>query len=102
MPNGHGGIPRWGSAFFLAVLCGVFLLNAFQTGAGWTRPAGAAAAALFAWRLSWHFWIYPLEEYGGAYASEEGIRAGKTLHWLTTGVLAPVSGGLAWWLWPGG
>lgn len=100
MPNGHGGVVRWGAPVFWGVLFALFLLNGARTGATWTRWAGTGAAALFAWRLSWHFWLYPLMEYGGAYASEEGLQAGRTLHRITTAVLVPLCGGLAWWLWP--
>ena len=67
MPNGHGGIPRFGAPIFYAVLAAVAL--AFKMTA-----AAAVLAAIAGWRLAYHLHFWAASEYGGAYTSTEKYR----------------------------
>jgi hypothetical protein len=62
MPNGHGGVPRFGGPIFYAVLAGVAV--AFKMVA-----AAAALAAIAGWRLAYHLHFWRADEYGGAYTN---------------------------------
>ena len=91
MPNGHGGIPRFGSpALLLFVLCVLFWFR-FARGAQWTLYPALFAAILFSWRLAWHIHLYEVLEYGGAYTPQETLDAAKKRYLRTLLLLLPAT-----------
>lgn len=70
MPNGHGGVPRFGGPLFYAILAALAL--AFNITA-----AAAVLAAIAGWRFAYHLHFWGAEEYGGAYTSPEKYRRAK-------------------------
>ena len=99
MPNGHGGIPRYGSPVLLLLVIAYLAALRATGGGAWTGYAALLAALLLGWRLAWHLWLYDLTEYGGAYADPEEMRAARRRYYLTAAVLAPAGAGLAGLLW---
>lgn len=99
MPNGHGGVPRYGSPIFLALV--VFALAVIETRGHppWAAAAAYAAAGLFGWRLAWHQFMYPVMAYGGAYASPEELGGAKRRYRVAAaiGVVASVAGVYVVW-----
>ena len=99
MPNGHGGVVR-----FLTPVIGLIFLAAlaslrFNQGREWTLYPAVVIGAITAWRFSWHLHLYPLMEYGGAYASEEQLTAARRLHAVTGVVLVTVAVAGVAWIW---
>lgn len=100
MPNGHGGIPRFGGAVFYTILA--LLALAAQQRFGW--PAIAAAtilAAIAGWRFAYHLHFWAADEYGGAYTSPEKYQRAALRYYgfgvIYAGVAAAAVFGLAWW-----
>jgi hypothetical protein len=85
MPNGHGGIPRFGGPIFYAVLAAVAL--AFKMTA-----AAAALAAIGGWRLSYHLHFWRADEYAGAYTDPEAYRRARLRYWCLGGLYALAAG----------
>ena len=73
MPNGHGGVPRFGSPVLLLGLLAVVVFGGASDATAWRDWLVYALAGLFGWRFAWHLWMYPVMEYGGAYASEQEL-----------------------------
>ena len=73
MPNGHGGMPRFGSALIL-LLCLIIVYTFLMKGASpmfaWV---GYPLAAGFGWRFAYGLHMRKVTEYDGAYSSEEAI-----------------------------
>jgi hypothetical protein len=74
VPNGHGGIPRFGGPILFAVLCAIALVLQ-------QRYAAAAFAALAGWKLSYHLHFWRADEYGGAYTDQEAYRRTRLRYW---------------------
>ena len=91
MPNGHGGIPRYGSPVFLSlILLGLLgLQRSHET--RWTLPLAYLVAGLVAWRFAWHLHLYDLMEYDGAYASPAELQAAKRRYRWTMLFLVPAA-----------
>jgi hypothetical protein len=91
MPNGHGGIPRFGSPVALAL--GLVALATIETRFhfAWVGPAAYLLAALIGWRAAWHLVMYPIMEYGGAYASAEEMAAARGRYRVTALVAIPLA-----------
>ena len=100
MPNGHGGIPRFGSPFLVIVMMAVLLRLRFSLDASWTVYPAYVGAAVFGWRFAWHLWMYDLMEYGGSYSSVEELAQSTRRYWLTALVTVPVSLALVYLFWP--
>ena len=84
MPNGHGGIPRFGAPVLLALLFAC--VHA-------TRPPGHSIffnglelvlILLFCQRLAWHLCMWQASEYDGAYVSGEESRRARVRSWILT------------------
>lgn len=90
MPNGHGGIPRFGSPVLLSLGVAVLLWLRVSGEAHWTVHAAYAAAGLLAWRFAWHLHLYDAMEYGGANTPPEELRAAKRRYRVTALVLVPL------------
>ncbi|MBI1746880.1 MAG: hypothetical protein HYR55_09875 [Acidobacteria bacterium] len=71
MPNGHGGIPRFGSPILLLLALLGYMALSRSVDSLWASAPGYLIGALFGWRLSWHIHLYDAMEYEGAYTSEE-------------------------------
>lgn len=100
MPNGHGGIPRFGSPVLLLVALLALLWLRVSREATWTTPVAYVAVALLAWRLAWHVHLYDVMEYEGAYTPPEKLQAARRRHRLTTLVLVPLALLAVHQLWP--
>ena len=74
MPNGHGGIPRFGGPIFYAILAA--LAVAFDM-----MAAAAVLAAIAGWRLAYHLHFWGADEYGGAYTDADGYRRARLRYW---------------------
>jgi hypothetical protein len=87
MPNGHGGIPKFGSAVVLLIL----LVGAivYEETNPLFRFVSYPLAAGFGWRLAWHLCMYHAMEYGGAYTSRERKRAANFRYKIALSVLVP-------------
>ena len=87
MPNGHGGISKFGSAAVLLIL----LVGAIVYGETnlLFRLASYPLSAGFGWRLAWHLCMYHAMEYGGAYTSPEKMRAAKSRYKFALLVIVP-------------
>jgi hypothetical protein len=89
VPNGHGGVPRFGSPILLLlVLSGLFWLRSARD-VEWTLYPALFGAALLAWRLAWHTHLYGVLAYGGAYTPYEVLRAARKRHLITLLILLP-------------
>jgi hypothetical protein len=75
VPNGHGGIPRFGGPIFYAVLAALAL--AFKLPAA----AAAALAAIAGWRLAYHLHFWRADEYSGAYTDPDQYRRARLRYW---------------------
>lgn len=76
MPNGHGGIPKYGSPILLVVLLGGWILVVDKENP-WYMFRFVLAAVL-GWRLAWHIFMYDLMEYGGHYQDKNIINKART------------------------
>lgn len=81
MPNGHGGIPRFGGPVFYATLAA--LAVAFKL----TVPA-AVLAAIAGWRLAYHLHFWRADEYAGAYTNPDDYRRARLRYWCLGAVYA--------------
>jgi hypothetical protein len=80
MPNGHGGIPHFGSPVLLALMffAGAFWPLAPDAALQWARFAVCLAlAALAGWRFAYHLHMWRAEEYSGYMSPEEYRRAAR-------------------------
>jgi hypothetical protein len=78
MPNGHGGIPHFGSPilFGLMFCAALFWPLAPDAALQWTRVwICVVLAALVGWRLAYHLYMWRAEEYSGYMTPEEYRRA---------------------------
>jgi hypothetical protein len=80
MPNGHGGIPRWGSPLLLLVLLSILIWVRLSEQAVWTVYVAYPLAALLAWRFAWHLCLYDVMEYGGGYTSPDKLQKARSLY----------------------
>jgi len=99
VPNGHGGVPRFGSPILLFfALCGLLWLRIARD-AQWTLYLALVGAALFAWRLAWHIHLYELLAYGGAYTPQEVLDAARKRYLATLLFLLPAALIAAYLVW---
>ena len=91
MPNGHGGIPWFGSPILLLVVLSALAWLRFSHDAAWTLYAAHPIAALFAWRFAWHLCLYRPTEYGGGYTSDEEMRKARARYYTLSAVLIPLA-----------
>jgi hypothetical protein len=76
MPNGHGGIPRFGSVVLLGGALVLLYFLHLTKGWEWCSVAGYVMAMAFGWRLAFHLCLWDATEYDGAYTkAEEMARA---------------------------
>ncbi len=80
MPNGHGGIPKYGSVIFLLILIAPAIYYWVQTNNFFAGTMIPPLFILFGWKLAWHQYMYDVMEYGGGYTSEEEMETAKTCH----------------------
>lgn len=98
MPNGHGGIPRFGSPALLLLLTGLAAWLGTATGMAWLLPVCILLAGLFGWRLSYHLHMWGVTEYGGHAASEEEKERAKGRYRLGIVAYALVAAAVLAWL----
>lgn len=71
MPNGHGGIPRYGSSALLLILTLAAALLQVKLGIYWLIYPIYLLAVLFSWRLSSHLFMWHATDYSGATSSDD-------------------------------
>ena len=101
MPNGHGGIPKYGSPFLLLLVLGVLAFLKRTYDADWTVYAAYPAAVLLGWRLAWHLHLYDVMEYEGAHASREELATARKRYRFgaVLWIVVAVSATFALWRW---
>lgn len=80
MPNGHGGIPHYGSPILLALMffAAAFWPVALDVALQWTRAGVCLAlAALAGWRLAYHLHMWQADGYAGYLTADEYRRAAR-------------------------
>jgi hypothetical protein len=91
MPNGHGGLPHYGTPVLLGIFWALMV---------WWQRASASimphlllylASVLFGWSLAFHLTMWDVMEYGGAYTSEDEMTRAKRRCLIAAAVLIPVS-----------
>ena len=73
MPNGHGGVPRYGSALMLLVLLLIVYNLSRKDGLAWVAYGGYVLAAALGWRFAHGLHLWKVTEYDGAYTTDEAI-----------------------------
>ena len=96
MPNGHGGVPRFGSAVMMLVI--LLLVYAYyrKEGWDWLAYAGYLLAAAFGWRLAHGLHLWKVTEYDGAYTSDDSLNLAIGMY-LGGSVLYAVLAMAAWY-----
>ncbi|MGE0352502.1 MAG: hypothetical protein AB7I33_14490 [Gemmatimonadales bacterium] len=77
MPNGHGGIPRFGSPAVLLLLLGLVLAGGPVPGLPQGRWPAYVLAVLLGWRLAFHIHMWDVTGYGGALAPPQRLAAAR-------------------------
>jgi hypothetical protein len=96
MPNGHGGIPRFGSPILLIILFIImFILKEYIPLYNYLKYA---LALVLAWRLAWHIAMYPTVAYGGQFTSDKELQTTKEKYVFVLIACAVVLCGVAFFL----
>lgn len=77
MPNGHGGIPKYGSPVVLFIVLLILVWLRLARNILWPVLAAYPIVIILGWRLAWHIHMYDATEYGGAYTPKEEIESAK-------------------------
>lgn len=91
MPNGHGGIPRYGSSALLLILTFAALFIHFKLWIEWLVYPIYFLAVLFSWRFSSHLFMWGVTNYGGATSSDKEIENAKKKYIMATIVFSILS-----------
>lgn len=102
MPNGHGGVPFFGTPIIFAVMFAIFAGLPLKTRLGWAWVAICLVlAALVGWRLAYDLHMRDADEYGGAYTPPDVYRRAARRYWclaVAYAVLTTTVGfGILWW-----
>ena len=97
MPNGHGGIMRYGAPVIIFIIMLVVFFNEDMSATKWYRPTLLALSVLFGWKLSLHLHMWRALEYGGAYINEVELRRAR-IRFVTGVVCYSVITSLTAWL----
>ena len=73
MPNGHGGIPRYGSAVTMLLFVLLAYVYYRKEGWAWLGYAGYVLAAALGWRFAHGLHMWKATDYGGAYTSDDAM-----------------------------
>lgn len=88
MPNGHGGIPKYGSPILLlALTCLLLYLQEYSSAATYLK---FPSAVFLAWRFSWHLCLYNVREYGGHYTSEAELKKAERNYHTALSITVPL------------
>ena len=99
MPNGHAGIPKYGSPFLILLVLGVLAFLKRTYDAEWTVYAAYPAAVLLGWRFAWHFHLYDVMEYEGAHATKEKLAEARRRYGVGVVVWIAVAVGATFAVW---
>jgi hypothetical protein len=77
MPNGHGGIPWFGSPVLLGAATVITVWFESKWSTGWLVVLAFALSLLFAWRFAFHLHMWDVAGYGGGYTSDDEMRHAK-------------------------
>lgn len=96
MPNGHGGVPRFGSALLLLVFLMLIYAYSRKDGLDWLAYGGYILAAGLGWRCAHGLHLWKVTEYDGAYTTDDAINLalGK---YLAGSVVYAVAAMAAWY-----
>ncbi len=98
MPNGHGGSVRFFSVIVLLIFAGGLLAYIRNGGAGWSVYPGYGLAVLIGERFAHHLHLWHIDEYDGAYASDEEKTGGRKTY--IVGAIIYVLGAVVAWYFP--
>ena len=73
MPNGHGGVPRYGSAVMMLVVLLLAYAYYRKEGWAWLAYAGYILAAALGWRFAHGLHLWKVTEYDGAYTTDDSL-----------------------------
>lgn len=91
MPNGHSGIPRFGSVVLIAMVIALLIWWERSTSYILPRVIVYIGAGIFGWRLAFHLTMWNVTEYNGNYASGNQKKEAKRKYIVTTIVLIPIT-----------
>lgn len=96
MPNGHGGVPRFGSTLLLLVVLMLVYAYSRKDGMDWLAYGGYLLAAALGWRIAHGLHLWKVTEYDGAYTTDDAINLalGK---YLAGSVVYAVAAMAAWY-----
>jgi len=91
MPNGHGGIPRFGAPLFIFLM--TFLLIWWERSTAFILPLvlSLIGAGIFGWRLAFHLTMWNVTEYDGNYASADQTKNARRKYLAAKLVLVPLA-----------
>ena len=97
MPNGHGGVVRFFSVIVLLVFAAGLL--AYIKQGGWTGAvyAGYGLAILIGERFAHHLHLWHVDEYDGAYSTDEEKAAARKTY-IVGAVIYILGAVVAWYI----
>lgn len=95
MPNGHGGYVRFFSVIVIVLATTGLLVYVRKTGVEWAVYAGYVLAVLLGERFAHHLHRWKIEEYDGAYATDEEKAAARKTY--IVGAIIYVLGAVVAW-----
>jgi len=98
MPNGHGGIPRFGSPVLIFLVTFLFVWWARSTASVLPQVLSVIGAGIFGWRLAFHMTMWGALEYDGRYSFKQQIKNSKRNYFIARLLLMPLAILLAYWV----
>lgn len=98
MPNGHGGIVRFGSPALIVIIMLAVFFNDTLAATPWYRPLLFSLSVLFGWKFSLHLHMWRSLEYGGALLDEEAHRRARVRFGVGVLCYSAVSAAAVWLL----
>lgn len=91
MPNGHSGIPQFGSVVLIAMVIALLIWWERSTAFILPRVLSLIGAGIFGWRLAFHLTMWNVTEYNGNYASGNQIKNARRRYLAARLVLVPLT-----------
>jgi len=98
MPNGHGGVPRFGYPVLLGIATVLLVWWYRATASVIPQVLVYLSSGLFGWRLAFHLTMWGVMEYGGGYTSKEDMAKAKRKYLVAAVILIPLSIVGGYWL----
>ena len=90
MPNGHGGLPRFGAPVLLGIVTALLLWWFSATAAIIPQILMYLSAVLCGWRLAFHLTMWDAMQYGGAYTEGADMRRARRNYRIAVAILVPL------------